>query len=139
MIHCATLHDQMSRQWLLPCLLPMFCWWNGCKKIINLLIFRAVSSKAIYMMLLFEVLFDYFKNILELTIENRVKKYTWTYVGTDQGFPGHSSGKPNKPNFLMYPPPGDLLCLISLWHCQHFIFTFLLHMYDKSPPSPPPY
>ena len=25
------------------------------------------------MMLLFEVLFDYFKNILELTIENRVK------------------------------------------------------------------
>jgi len=28
------------------------------------------------MMLLFEVLFDYFKNILELTIVNRVKKST---------------------------------------------------------------
>ena len=52
-------------------------------KIINLLIFRAIFSKAIYMMLLFEVLFDYFKNILELTIENRGKKYTWTCVGTD--------------------------------------------------------
>ena len=72
----------------------------GVKKIINLLIFRAVFSKAIYMMFLYEVLFDYFKNILELTVENRVKKYTWTCVGTDQGFPGHSSGKPNKPNFL---------------------------------------
>ena len=78
----------------------------GVKKIINLLIFRAVFSKAIYMMLLFEVLFDYFKNILELTIENRVKKYTWTCVGTvDQGFPGHSSGKPNKPN-IVYPLGG---------------------------------
>ena len=71
----------------------------GVKKIINLLIFRAVFSKAIYMMFLYEVLFDYFKNILELTVENRVKKYTWTCVGTDQGFPVHSSGKPNKPNF----------------------------------------
>ena len=82
----------------------------GVKKIINLLIFRAVfSSKAIYMMLLFEVLFDYFKNILELTIENRVKKYIWTCVGTvDQGFPGHSSGKLNKPNFLVYPLGGVL-------------------------------
>ena len=78
----------------------------GVKKIINLLIFRAVFSKAIYMMFLYEVLFDYFKNILELTVENRVKKYTWTCVGTDQGFPGHSSGKPSKPNFLVYPPGG---------------------------------
>ena len=48
----------------------------GVQKIINLLIFRAVFSKAIYMMFLYEVLFDYFKNILELTVENRVKKYT---------------------------------------------------------------
>ena len=76
----------------------------GVKKIINLLIFRAVSRKAIYIMFLYEVLFDYFKNILELTVEKRVKKYTWTCVGTDQGFLGHSSGKSNKPNFLVYPP-----------------------------------
>ena len=76
----------------------------GVKKIINLLIFRAVFSKAIYIMFLYEVLFDYFKNILELTVEKRVKNYTWTCVGTDQGFLGHSSGKPNKPNFLVYLP-----------------------------------
>ena len=81
----------------------------GVKKIINLLIFRAVFSKAIYIMFLYEVLFDYFKNILELTVEKRVKKYTWTCVGTDQGFLGHSSGKPNKPNFLVYPPGVEFL------------------------------
>ena len=100
----------------------------GVKKIINLLIFRAVFSKVIYMMLLFEVLFDYFKNILELTIENRVKKYTWTCVGTDQGFPGHSSGKPNKPNFLVYPPRGGGGTLgISGWGCAAGTLELLTH------------
>ena len=92
----------------------------GVKKIINLLIFRAVSRKAIYIMFLYEVLFDYFKNILELTVEKRVKKYTWTCVGTDQGLLGHSSGKPNKPNFLVYPPGaggGGGTLGISGWGC----------------------